>query len=91
MNRTSFILLFVWVLPVVVWSQTTVGNEFQVNTYTTSYQRNPSVAMDADRNFVVVWDSYDQDGSGRSEKRKAEHEPEQGEKAQAQIAVRQDE
>ncbi|MGE5277432.1 MAG: S-layer homology domain-containing protein, partial [Acidobacteriota bacterium] len=41
-----------------------VGGEFQVNTYTTSYQFHPSVAMDAAGNFVVVWESYRQDGSG---------------------------
>jgi hypothetical protein len=39
------------------------GSEFQVNTYTNSFQRNPSVAMDADGDFVVTWQSYGQDGS----------------------------
>ena len=39
------------------------GNEFRVNTYTTNWQSRPSVAMDADGNFVVVWDSSGQDGS----------------------------
>jgi large repetitive protein len=39
------------------------GNEFQVNTYTTGYQRFPSVASDSSGNFVVVWQSYTQDGS----------------------------
>jgi hypothetical protein len=34
------------------------GGEFQVNTYTTGYQRYPSVAADADGNFVVVWESW---------------------------------
>ncbi len=37
------------------------GGEFQVNTYTTSFQTFPSVSMDAEGDFVVVWDS---DGSG---------------------------
>jgi hypothetical protein len=37
--------------------------EFQVNTYTASWQRNPSVAMDAVGNFVVAWESNGQDGS----------------------------
>jgi hypothetical protein len=37
--------------------------EFQVNTYTTSNQLHPSVAMDDTGNFVVTWDS-NQDGSG---------------------------
>ena len=34
------------------------GGEFQVNTYTTSHQRVPSVAVDPDGDFVVVWESY---------------------------------
>ena len=43
------------------------GTEFQINTFTTNYQRFPSVAADANGNFVVVWQSYgssgtDQDG-----------------------------
>jgi hypothetical protein len=40
------------------------GAEFRVNTYTTSTQEGPAVAMDAIGNFVVVWDSRLQDGSG---------------------------
>lgn len=38
------------------------GGEFQVNTFTTNSQRSPSVAMDADGDFVVTWQSYGQDG-----------------------------
>jgi len=38
------------------------GSEFLVNSYTTSYQGAPSIAMDADGGFVVVWES-NQDGS----------------------------
>lgn len=41
----------------------TQGTEFQVNTHTTSQQNGPSVAMDADGDFVIVWESYLQDGS----------------------------
>jgi hypothetical protein len=41
------------------------GGEFQVNTRTTSSQDEPDVAMDADGDFVVTWESYSQDGSGR--------------------------
>lgn len=37
--------------------------EFQVNTRTSSNQANPVIAMDANGNFVVVWNSY---FSGRS-------------------------
>lgn len=42
-----------------------VGGEFRVNTATNDDQSNPSVAMDEDGNFVVAWDSYGQDGSGK--------------------------
>ncbi|MFN6567930.1 MAG: DUF4347 domain-containing protein [Dendronalium sp. ChiSLP03b] len=42
----------------------TIGVEFQVNTDTNGYQVNPSVAMDADGDFVISWQSYSQDGSG---------------------------
>jgi len=38
------------------------GTEFQVNTYTTSYQASPSIAMDSDGNFTIAWESQ-QDGS----------------------------
>jgi heme oxygenase len=40
-----------------------LGPEFLVNTFTTSYQRRPSVGADAAGNFVVVWESALQDGS----------------------------
>ena len=40
-----------------------LGNEFPVNTYTTSDQAAPQVAMDTGGNFVVVWESDGQDGS----------------------------
>jgi hypothetical protein len=39
------------------------GAEFRVNTYTTSSQYGPSVAMDADGDFVIAWTSWGQDGS----------------------------
>ena len=35
-----------------------IGGEFQVNTYTTDHQYHPSVAMDSDGDFMVVWDSH---------------------------------
>jgi hypothetical protein len=38
-----------------------VGAEFQVNTFTTSYQYVPAVASDTDGDFVVVWSSRNQD------------------------------
>ncbi len=41
------------------------GSEFQVNSHTTDWQHLPSVALNADGDFIVAWESYDdQDGSG---------------------------
>ena len=39
-----------------------LGGEFRVNTTTAEAQGTPSVAMDADGDFVVLWNSYAQDG-----------------------------
>ena len=39
-----------------------LGNDFQVNSYTTSDQRLPALAVEEDGDFVVVWQSQDQDG-----------------------------
>lgn len=36
---------------------TPVGNELQINTYTTGDQSRPDVATDPDGNFIVVWQS----------------------------------
>jgi hypothetical protein len=47
-------------------SGATLGLEFRVNTYTTGDQDTPSVAADAAGNFVVLWESYGQDGSGEA-------------------------
>ena len=41
-----------------------LATEFQVNTFTNAGQRFPSVAADADGDFVVAWHSAGQDGSG---------------------------
>ena len=40
-----------------------LASEFQVNAYTTDYQRNPSVSAAANGNFVVAWQSTLQDGA----------------------------
>ncbi|MBX3475491.1 MAG: tandem-95 repeat protein [Planctomycetes bacterium] len=40
------------------------GTEFRVNSTVADDQREPAVAMDANGNFVVVWQSANQDGSG---------------------------
>src|SRR5262249_52465440 len=39
------------------------GSEFRVNTYTTTVQTVPAVAMDGAGDFVVTWQSNTQDGS----------------------------
>jgi len=39
------------------------GSEFRVNTTTTGLQNYSVVAMDEDGDFVIVWQSYGQDGS----------------------------
>ena len=44
-------------------SGNTIGSEFQVNTHTARSQYQPSIAMKDDGSFVVVWSSWDQDGS----------------------------
>jgi hypothetical protein len=41
---------------------TPVGAEFQVNTFTTSTQNNPSVAIDDGGRVLISWTSYLQDG-----------------------------
>jgi hypothetical protein len=43
---------------------TPLGSEFPVNAHTPGNQRFPEVGMDADGDFVVVWWSNGQDGSG---------------------------
>ena len=45
-------------------SATKIGNEFLINTFTSSDQTNPRIASFVDSSFIVVWDSQ-QDGSGR--------------------------
>lgn len=46
-----------------VLSGVPIGPEFLVNTYTTSYQNDSAVAVDANGNFLIAWTSYLQDGS----------------------------
>ncbi|MDJ0763656.1 MAG: DUF4215 domain-containing protein [Myxococcota bacterium] len=40
-----------------------VGDEFQVNTYTTGSQDLPTIAMSPEGRFVIAWSSYEQDGN----------------------------
>ena len=40
-----------------------LGAEFQINSFTSNAQRRPAISHDSIGGFVVVWDSYGQDGS----------------------------
>ncbi len=40
-----------------------LGEEFQINTYTKSYQSKPEISSISQKGFVVCWISYNQDGS----------------------------
>ena len=44
-------------LPVAAQAPAPLGAEFQVNSYTTSFQLAPSVAVAGDGDFIVVWQS----------------------------------
>jgi hypothetical protein len=64
-RQPAFLFLLLVVLPWVGAAQPPpVGLEFQVNTYTTRGQYRPRIGMDPAGNFVVVWYSEYQDGSG---------------------------
>ncbi|NGX53051.1 MAG: hypothetical protein KR126chlam5_01358 [Candidatus Anoxychlamydiales bacterium] len=43
-------------------NNTKIGNEFRINTYTLNIQSYPSVTSLNDGNFIVIWQSYGQDG-----------------------------
>ncbi|MCP4654380.1 MAG: hypothetical protein GY856_03065, partial [bacterium] len=43
-----------------------IGDEFQVNTYTTQNQVYPAIAVDSGGEFVVVWSSYGSGGDDSS-------------------------
>jgi hypothetical protein len=51
-------VLVVAALPSVAVAQVPAGGEFQVNTFTTSYQKDAAIAVDPRGRFVVVWSSY---------------------------------
>ncbi len=40
------------------------GSEFRVNKFTTGDQQKPNVAMDSNGDFVIAWQSLNQDGGG---------------------------
>jgi hypothetical protein len=64
MRRETLLAVLAFVCPRPVRAQIPNGSEFVVNTFTTLFQRVPSVAADASGDFVVVWHSRPQDGSG---------------------------
>ena len=69
LRRGLAILLLIGTWSATAWAQqpAPVGSEFQVNTYTTNSQLSPSVALDADGDFVVVWQSRGSGGTDSSE------------------------
>jgi len=66
MRRALLLSLAAVLAPCAAWAQggAPLGPEFRVNSYTTSNQLYPSVAREPGGNFVVVWTSNTQDGSG---------------------------
>ena len=67
MTRATLPFLTIAVLLAgdVVAAPTPVGSEFQINTYTTGDQNDPDVCVDADGNFVVVWNGFEVGVRGR--------------------------
>ena len=63
-KRLVVFLAFLALLVAPAWSQAPVpvGDEFQVNTYTTGIQVKSAVDLNSEGAFVVVWESLDQDG-----------------------------
>jgi hypothetical protein len=62
-RASSFCAVLALAFPLGAMAQAIrLGAEFQVNIQTASHQRFPSVAREADGDFVVVWESYAQDG-----------------------------
>lgn len=41
-----------------------LGPEFQVNTFSDGYQGEPDIAVDGQGNFIIIWQSWEQDGDG---------------------------
>ena len=51
------------VLSSTAWAQVPAGPAFRVNAYTTAYQTVPDVAMEADGDFIVVWNHRDENST----------------------------
>ena len=63
-RRALAALVVSFILTGAAWAKgPRIGPEFQVNTYSTSFQNRPSVGVARNGDFVVTWRSYGQDGS----------------------------
>ncbi|MEM6697784.1 MAG: hypothetical protein AAF599_05275 [Bacteroidota bacterium] len=64
MKKTLFLVIICFIAGYAYSQVSTIGAETQVNTTTTNSQQNPAIAVDLNDNFVIVWESLNQDGSG---------------------------
>ena len=66
MRRASRLTLALLVMapPGVGWAQDPDGAEFRINVNTTAAALRSAVAADANGDFIVFWQGYEQDGSG---------------------------
>jgi hypothetical protein len=65
MKKTIFSVLFLSSLLQVALAQVTpISGETVVNNTVANSQQNPAIATDANDNYVIVWESFNQDGSG---------------------------
>ena len=65
MTKVSFLAMVVVIaFGTQASGQTPIGPNLQVNTYTAGQQAGPSIGVEPDGDFVVVWMSENQDGSG---------------------------
>jgi hypothetical protein len=63
-GRQVLVLAALTAMAGVAAGQETVGREFRVNSFPTGSQERPAASADAGGSFVVVWESFGQDGSG---------------------------
>ena len=63
MQRHHRWVVIVAVMSIVSGPVTARADDVQVNTYTTGLQGFPSVSLDADGDFVVVWQSFGSSGT----------------------------
>ncbi len=65
LRKSLFLFLFLFSFSHLNFAQITrVGQKSRVNTTTLNSQRNAKAAMDNDGNYLVVWESFDEDGDG---------------------------